>query len=95
MSKLLQLAGRGQSQGLFRGLLGVSSKNVSSREAFDVDLGSLVAALMYRGPVVVLHGAPGSGKGTHSSAFAEELGWLHLSTGDVFRNMRAKQVRKI
>lgn len=34
---------------------------------------------------IVLFGPPGSGKGTQSAKLVEELGLVHLSTGDVFR----------
>ena len=34
---------------------------------------------------IVLFGAPGSGKGTHSSLIAQKFGYLHLSTGDILR----------
>jgi len=35
--------------------------------------------------IVVLMGPPGSGKGTQARAIAGELGIIHLSTGDLFR----------
>jgi len=34
---------------------------------------------------IVLFGAPGSGKGTHSNLIAQKFGYLHLSTGDILR----------
>ncbi len=34
---------------------------------------------------IVLLGAPGSGKGTQASRIASQRGWIHLSTGDLFR----------
>ncbi|GAB4244401.1 MAG: adenylate kinase [Candidatus Methylacidiphilales bacterium] len=37
------------------------------------------------GPVIVLLGGPGSGKGTHGRAVAEALRLDHVSTGDRFR----------
>ncbi|MFQ3670603.1 MAG: nucleoside monophosphate kinase [Verrucomicrobiia bacterium] len=42
------------------------------------------------GPVVVLLGGPGSGKGTHGRAVAEALGLDHVSTGDRFRREMAE-----
>src|SRR4051812_424654 len=35
--------------------------------------------------IVILLGAPGSGKGTQSKALAAKYGFRHLSTGDIFR----------
>jgi len=35
---------------------------------------------------VVMLGAPGSGKGTQARILAEELGLLHISSGDIFRD---------
>lgn len=34
---------------------------------------------------IVLLGPPGSGKGTQASRIAAQKGWVHLSTGDLFR----------
>jgi len=34
---------------------------------------------------LVLIGPPGSGKGTQAKRMAEELGFVHLSTGDILR----------
>ncbi len=36
--------------------------------------------------IVVLFGAPGSGKGTQAKAVASRFGLTHLSTGDIFRS---------
>lgn len=35
--------------------------------------------------IVILLGAPGSGKGTQSKRMAEKYGFRHLATGDIFR----------
>lgn len=35
--------------------------------------------------IVILLGAPGSGKGTQSKALAAKYGFTHLATGDIFR----------
>jgi adenylate kinase len=35
--------------------------------------------------IIVMIGAPGAGKGTQARRLAEELGLLHLSTGELFR----------
>ncbi len=37
------------------------------------------------GPVVVLLGSPGVGKGTQGARLGTTLGWAHLSTGDLLR----------
>lgn len=39
---------------------------------------------------IVLLGAPGSGKGTHSSFLKEHLNIPHISTGEIFREAMAK-----
>jgi adenylate kinase len=36
--------------------------------------------------IIVMIGAPGAGKGTQARRFAQELGVLHLSTGELFRD---------
>ena len=40
--------------------------------------------------IVVLLGPPGVGKGTQGARLAEELGWRHLSTGDLLRAHRKR-----
>jgi adenylate kinase len=35
---------------------------------------------------ILLFGAPGSGKGTQSALLVETLGYLHISSGDLFRS---------
>lgn len=35
--------------------------------------------------IVILLGAPGSGKGTQSQRLSQKFGFAHLSTGDIFR----------
>lgn len=37
-------------------------------------------------PVYFITGAPGSGKGTQAHLLQDRLGFLHVSSGDVFRN---------
>ena len=34
---------------------------------------------------IILFGPPGAGKGTQSEFLVEEFGFVHLSTGDIFR----------
>jgi len=41
-------------------------------------------------PQLILLGAPGSGKGTQSSKLVSELGYRHISTGDLLRSEIAK-----
>jgi len=36
--------------------------------------------------IVILLGAPGSGKGTQSMRLADKFGFAHLATGDIFRS---------
>jgi adenylate kinase len=36
-------------------------------------------------PVIVLFGAPGSGKGTQARFLSERFRWIHISTGDMLR----------
>lgn len=40
--------------------------------------------------VIILIGLPGSGKGTHSSYLSHTLDALHISTGDILREMSLK-----
>jgi adenylate kinase len=40
--------------------------------------------------IVILLGAPGSGKGTQSMRLADKFGFKHLATGDIFRSEIAK-----
>jgi adenylate kinase len=41
--------------------------------------------------IVILLGAPGSGKGTQSMRLSEKLGFSHLATGDILRAEMAKR----
>jgi adenylate kinase len=44
------------------------------------------AGLVGKGLVIVVAGAPCSGKGTQCQRLAEKFGFIHLSTGDIFRD---------
>ena len=44
--------------------------------------------------IILMIGAPGSGKGTQAKKIAEEYGYIHISTGDLFRE-RAKVVDEL
>jgi len=46
---------------------------------------SLMAAPSDNGKVVILLGSPGVGKGTQGIRLGRELGWAHVSTGDLLR----------
>ena len=45
---------------------------------------------MSEGRVVILLGAPGSGKGTQAARLSERLGLPHVATGDLFRDNIAR-----
>ncbi|MBD3265055.1 adenylate kinase [bacterium] len=42
-------------------------------------------------PAFALFGPPGCGKGTQAEMIKERMGFLHVSTGDIFRNAIARQ----
>ncbi len=47
------------------------------------------------GPVIILMGPPGAGKGTQSDILAKRIGGVHLSSGDLLRSTRDERLRHI
>ncbi len=43
--------------------------------------------------IIILLGVPGSGKGTQAATLAEKLQYAHISTGELFRSLRKKEIR--
>jgi adenylate kinase len=48
-----------------------------------------------QGEILVILGAPGSGKGTLSKELKKDYGFVHISTGDVVRNSEDPELKKI
>jgi len=48
-----------------------------------------------QGKILVILGAPGSGKGTLSKELKKNYNFIHLSTGDIIRNSDDEDVKKI
>lgn len=52
---------------------------------------STVSSGNRRIPILLLMGPPGAGKGTQAKKLAETLKWIHIATGDIFREHLQKQ----
>ena len=48
-----------------------------------------------QGKILVILGAPGSGKGTLSKELSKDYNFIHLSTGDLIRNSEDEEIKKI
>ena len=48
-----------------------------------------------QGKILVILGAPGSGKGTLSKELKKDYNFIHLSTGDLIRNSKDEDIKKI
>lgn len=48
-----------------------------------------------QGKILVILGAPGSGKGTLSKELKNKYGFQHISTGDLIRNSNDEEIKKI
>jgi adenylate kinase len=48
-----------------------------------------------QGEIMIVLGAPGSGKGTLSKELKKDYGFSHLSTGDIIRNSDDPELKKI
>ena len=47
-------------------------------------------------PVVIfVIGGPGTGKGTQCKLLAKDFGMVHLSIGDILRDIRKKTLKKV
>jgi len=48
-----------------------------------------------QGKIIVILGAPGSGKGTLSKELKKDYGFVHISTGDIIRNSDDPELKRI
>lgn len=48
-----------------------------------------------QGKIIVILGPPGSGKGTLSKKMSDRNGYTHISTGDLIRNSKDEELKKI
>lgn len=46
-------------------------------------------------PCVLFVGPPGCGKGTQSEILKNKTGWTHISTGDILRESKNEEIKKI
>jgi adenylate kinase len=67
-------------------------KKIKTFENFEINERELPDS---QGEILVILGAPGSGKGTLSKELKKDYGFVHISTGDVVRNSEDPELKKI
>lgn len=60
-------------------------KEVGRKAALNISQ-QLISPQLERVPTLVFLGPPGVGKGTYSTRIADQLGFAHISVGDLLRN---------
>jgi adenylate kinase len=67
-------------------------KKIKTFENFEINERELPDS---QGEILVILGAPGSGKGTLSKELKKDYEFVHISTGDVVRNSEDPELKKI
>ena len=67
-------------------------KKIKTFENFEINERELPDS---QGEILVILGAPGSGKGTLSKELKKDYEFVHISTGDVIRNSEDPELKKI